>query len=383
MFLAVSVRGILVFALASVIILLFKRLSSEHRHLIWFVVIVSFVVISAVWLTTPSIDPVLSIPVEQGETRRIMTVLLLDRAHYVELVAKPERFSQTIYASPSRLPLIATLVWVAGVLFFLAPLILGQLAMKLMGREAVLHTDQKHIKLAKKLAARLGISRYVVLMTSDRCSVPFTYGFRRPFIVMPYRMHTWTKRQLEAVLIHELAHIRRRDCLTQLTARVICGAFWFVPLIWIAYARLQREQERACDIFVIDAGIKPVEYAGHIVDLVRFSKGHILQPGMSNAMGMKSMLNQRIKSVLSLKSDRLSFNKRHLWGLLFICIVMLASILAVTVGLKTSSPPGDTFGELHNATWVNLDYDNDPFKYSKIVWQDEGVVLHYLKSASP
>lgn len=375
MFLAVSVKGVLVFLLASAIVLLFKRLSFEHRHVVWFVVIVSFVVIAVVWLTVPSIGPILNIPADQEGTFRIVTAPLMDRDHYVELVAKLNRVSQTIYASPSRLLSLAALVWTAGVLFFWVPLILGRLALLLMHRDAELHKNQKHIKLANKVAARLGISRDVVLMTSSRCSVPFTYGFRRPVIVLPVRLQRWTKRQLESVLIHELAHIRRRDCLTQFTARVICGLFWFVPLIWIVYARLQREQEHACDAFVIDTGIKPAEYAGQIVDLVRFSKGHILLSGMSNTIAVKTMLNERIKNVLSLKSSRFSFEKKHLLGLIIVCIGLLAPILATTVGFKASVYEKAIYGP-----WVNTEYSGKLFQHQRIIIDsDEGMITRYLK----
>lgn len=375
MFLAVSVKGVLVFLLASAIVLLFKRLSFEHRHVVWFVVIVSFVVIAAVWLTVPSIGPILNIPADQEGTFGIVTAPLMDRDHYVGLVAKLSRVSQTIYASPSRLLSLTALVWVAGVFFFLLPLILGRIALMIMGREAVPHRKPEHVKLVKKLAAKFGISRDVAMLTSDRCSVPFTYGFKKPFLVMPVGLQSWPNRQLEAVLIHELAHIRRRDCLTQLTARVICGLFWFVPLIWIAYARMQREQEKACDGCVIDAGIKPVEYAGHIVDLVRFSKGHILLQGISNAMGMKRMLNERIKSVLSLKSNRFTFKKKHFWGFIIICAGWLAPILAITVGIKAPNYEKAIYGP-----WVNTEYSGELFQYQRIIMDpDEGMITRYLK----
>ena len=103
MFLVVSVKGVLVFFLASAIVLFFKRLSFEHRHVIWFVVIASFVVIAGVWLTVPSIGPILSIPADQEGAYRIVTAPLMDRDHYVGLVTKLNRVSQTVYTSPSPL----------------------------------------------------------------------------------------------------------------------------------------------------------------------------------------------------------------------------------------------------------------------------------------
>ena len=64
---------------------------------------------------------------------------------------------------------------------------------------------------------------------------------------------------MQAVLLHELAHLRRRDPLWQLVAHCGLALHWFNPLAWFAVRRLRIEQERACDDFVLRAGIRASE----------------------------------------------------------------------------------------------------------------------------
>ena len=93
------------------------------------------------------------------------------------------------------------------------------------------------------------------LLASEHVTVPFTSGVLRPVVVVPATaLATWTDERIRVVLLHELAHVRRRDCLVQAMSQVACAAYWFNPLTWIAARRLRAERERACDDLVLEAG---------------------------------------------------------------------------------------------------------------------------------
>src|SRR5690606_18119326 len=79
----------------------------------------------------------------------------------------------------------------------------------------------------------------------------------------------WPEERIRAVLLHELAHIRRNDWLVQLLAGVLRAVYWFNPLVWLACARLRLESERACDDAVIGHGVNRTAYAAQLLALAR------------------------------------------------------------------------------------------------------------------
>jgi beta-lactamase regulating signal transducer with metallopeptidase domain len=102
-------------------------------------------------------------------------------------------------------------------------------------------------------AVRLLISRHV--------SVPVTWGVRQPVILLPHSALQWTGDRLQAVLRHELAHVRARDAAMILSARITCALFWFHPGVWWLARRFELDAEQACDDRVLLSGVRASDYA--------------------------------------------------------------------------------------------------------------------------
>ncbi len=115
----------------------------------------------------------------------------------------------------------------------------------------------------------LGVTQEVGLAVSPAVAVPVTFGLRRPLVLLPERAEGWEAPSLREALLHELAHVRRRDWPVQLLARVACALHWFDPLAWALERRLLLEAERACDDQVLGAGAAATAYAGRLVTLAR------------------------------------------------------------------------------------------------------------------
>ena len=73
---------------------------------------------------------------------------------------------------------------------------------------------------------------------------------------MPEDANRWPLERLRIVLLHELAHVKRRDCLTHVVAQLACALHWFNPLAWIAARHIRTERERACDDLVLACGTR-------------------------------------------------------------------------------------------------------------------------------
>jgi bla regulator protein blaR1 len=101
---------------------------------------------------------------------------------------------------------------------------------------------------------------------------PGVVGFLRPILLLPEGIaECLTTRQLEAVLAHELCHVRRRDNLTSAIHMIVEAIFWFHPLVWWIGARLIEERERACDEAVLSLGNEPQVYAEGILNVAKSS----------------------------------------------------------------------------------------------------------------
>jgi beta-lactamase regulating signal transducer with metallopeptidase domain len=108
--------------------------------------------------------------------------------------------------------------------------------------------------------------RSSALLETDDITAPATGGLLRPRVLLPAGSATWPRDRVRAVLAHELAHVARRDCLTQAVAQVACALYWFSPLHRHAERRMAVERERACDEFVLRAGLCAHAYARALVD---------------------------------------------------------------------------------------------------------------------
>jgi TonB family protein len=100
-------------------------------------------------------------------------------------------------------------------------------------------------------------------------TTPLTCGVLRPLILLPENAPDWDESRLRAVLLHESAHVHRRDCVAKYVAQASRALLWWNPLTWMVAARLNYEQELACDDAVLAAGVSADSYATILLDVVR------------------------------------------------------------------------------------------------------------------
>ena len=109
-------------------------------------------------------------------------------------------------------------------------------------------------------------------LTSASCAAPVTVGFFHPRVILPESSVKWPRAQLDAVMTHERAHVRRRDPLFQWLALFNRSVFWFHPLAWWLERRLSALAEEACDAAVLERGHDPREYAQYLLELAHAVK---------------------------------------------------------------------------------------------------------------
>src|ERR1700685_4261254 len=99
---------------------------------------------------------------------------------------------------------------------------------------------------------------------------PTVDGIRKPVLLLPDGIaDRLTPAQFQAILAHELCHVRRRDNLAAAVHMLVEALFWFYPVVWWLGARLIDERERACDEEVLRLGGKPKDYAEAILSVCK------------------------------------------------------------------------------------------------------------------
>ncbi|HEY1305421.1 MAG TPA: M56 family metallopeptidase [Vicinamibacterales bacterium] len=169
------------------------------------------------------------------------------------------------------------------------------------------------------------------IVVSDMEMEPGVFGLRAPVLVWPRGIDDrLTDAQIEAILAHELAHIRRRDNLTSAMHMAVQAIFWFHPLMWWVGARLVDERERACDEAVVRAGSEPHVYAESILKTCQF----FVESPLTCVAGVTgSNLNKRIEQIMRNQSHAaLNVTKR----LLLSAALVAAVAIPVAVGILTS-----------------------------------------------
>jgi len=238
-------------------------------------------------------------------------------------------------------------VWLAGTILCLLPLILGRISLWLLARRATrVDLDSSAWgALVRRAAKTIGLRGPITLLQSRDEPMPMIWGTLRPTLLLPAEADGWSAQRGWVVLLHELAHAKRHDCLAKLVAHVACALYWFNPLAWIAFKLMQREAESACDDLVLassaataktggDIGVKPSDYAQHLLEIASGLKSGALAPYSSIAMARKSKLEGRLLAILDATRNRRAMTRI---GLLVVAVLVAAVALPLAV-LKASGP---------------------------------------------
>ena len=200
-----------------------------------------------------------------------------------------------------------------GILLASARPLLGLWGIRRLSRECTTVTDLQTRTLAADCTHLLGLKTPPRLCAAT-VSVPMTWGWRRPVIVLPPLSADWPKDRLRSVLLHEMAHIKRRDWPAHRLADVACALYWFHPLVWLTARRLRVESELACDDLVLSSGIPAPVYARHLPEI---ASAVLCVPGRSHtaiAMAQTSQIESRLTMILDKTRRRILPRRAFIFG---------------------------------------------------------------------
>ena len=320
-------------AVAVVAAHLLKRHSASLRYWVWFAASAKFLVPFALlvaiggyssWRTVEIVPyregPVLVGVVSQPFTQDAVTV---------RAPGQPRGTNPMIF---TWLPAALLAVWAAGALFFLGRSLRQWYRIRSIARDAVPLTAGREADMLRALVRGSGTAALSVRVTETFLE-PGIFGIVRPVLLWPRAIsERLTDDQMEAVLAHELCHLRRRDNLAALLHLVVQTAFWFHPLVWWIGAQLITERERACDEEVIRRGSEPETYAESILKTCQF----FVESPIACVSGVTgSDLKKRIEDIMTKDAVAMPGAPKRV---LLAAVAVVAFVTPVAVGALNPPP---------------------------------------------
>ncbi len=214
--------------------------------------------------------------------------------HETPQYASPHESRPVTMAPGPRWPVWILLGWLAGAVGCLLWVLSGEVGLRWILRKAApLHGERRQTVL-KDVCEELNVGSQVQLFRCSRINTAVIRGIFHPRVILPATVKGWSDQRLRLVLLHELAHIRRRDSLVEILACITLVLYWFNPLVWLTVRQMRVERERACDNAVLNAGAKPSSYATQLMavaaDLGAFRRPLWQTAAISEGSGLKDRL---------------------------------------------------------------------------------------------
>ncbi len=168
------------------------------------------------------------------------------------------------------------IVWLAGALVFWVRLAGGWVVAARMRSMLVRRAPPEWQDTLRKLGARIGLSRPVQLLVSALVQVPTVVGWLRPVVLAPVgALSGLPPEHLEALLLHELAHIRRHDYLVNILQSVAEALLFYHPAVWWVSGHIRAERELCCDDMAVSVSGNPLMYARALAQLESYRPAHM------------------------------------------------------------------------------------------------------------
>ncbi len=211
-------------------------------------------------------------------------------------------------------------LWLVGTPLTFLLLATGLIGAERLRKSCQTLTDGPILAACERVRTQLAIARQVGIAICDSVSSPLLIGVVKPLILLPPAALTgWTTEELEMVLLHELAHVRRWDNAVNLVQRIVESLLFFHPATWIMSNWVRRDREDCCDAIVVRQTAKPQAYAELLVALASHT------PGLATSVAMaQHPIASRIRRILKIEDEPMLISRK---GLTLGVGIVLATVL--------------------------------------------------------
>jgi beta-lactamase regulating signal transducer with metallopeptidase domain/HEAT repeat protein len=347
------IKATLILLAALGITLVMQRASAGARHLVWLVTLVALLLVPALTAWAPLrleilpaeptqsavASPIVGAPTSTDAPRAGVSgegVAPLPSVLPVSYGAPATPDAPTASTGGLMSALRGASIWsvALGLWAIIAAAILlsltwSSLVVRRLVRRSRVLDDRSWMTPLYEVSDRMELSEPPRLLLSPDAKMPFACGLATPTIVLPAECESWSHERRLAVLLHELAHVRRRDLAGHTLGRLVCAVYWFHPLVWTAARKLRDESERACDDLALSCGTRATDYAEHLLDIVT-SVRRETTPMVALAMARRKEFEGRMLAILDPELRHSTPSRRQSAALIGALVLISALIGAAT-----------------------------------------------------
>ncbi len=233
-------------------------------------------------------------------------------------------------------PAVVLVLWLSGVAVFSLRLLGGWVVARRMVTRAVRPVAPEIAVLARRVAARLALDRVVRIVESSTVSVPVMVGWLKPVVLLPaVALSGLSPTQLEALLAHELAHVRRHDYLVNLLQSAVETLLFYHPAVWWVSKQVRAEREHCCDDLVVGVCDRVI-YVSALTDLATMSV-----PRTALAATDGSLLT-RVRRILGRTESGATAGGG--WVSIFVALLVVGAIAPMAVSQAPGKAAGGVVG---------------------------------------
>ncbi len=366
------------------------RSSAAQRHLILAATTVALLAVPAMYLFGPRIAvPVL--PASSGVPTVVETpdspqaeMSLSAGAEIIRKSGVTLHSEVPVPAGQPAMPRLLVVAYVLGFALVVLPIMIGSIRMRTIIGNAEL------IRRGDDLDAMLDGAHAPTelrMVASAAVRVPLAWGWRRAVLVLPAEALRWSREMRRDAIIHELAHLDRRDLWFQTIARVAVAVHWFNPLAWVVLRGLLLEAEQACDDRVLEAGTAKSDYAERLLEIAAGANHRSLRGLSAVAMARSSQLATRIESLFETSRRRTVRLSPARTVVTFLLLTIPAALIGAVQfeersGADATDAPGRKWLTRADTQWEEgTDADESPL-YSAVRYGNAGMVESILDAGA-
>ncbi|KYG84132.1 hypothetical protein AWW67_03200 [Roseivirga seohaensis] len=328
-------QGALVLIASFVVLLFMKKASPAKRYA---VVLAAILILPTLSVTTflghldnGAITSTFNSPLDLENTS-LFSLEFNEASTPIEQVATSLTIMEKWKAWTSQNANLALVVWLMGAFLFTVRMLGGFYFLNRLKSGANLITDSVWLEKMNELCNSLKIKGKVLLKQSERVSSPLVMGVIKPVIIFPMGLiQALPTDEIEAILVHELAHIKRKDFLINIVINLLQVIYFFHPAFWWLKIQLDAEREFHCDDIALNQLGKKLTLIKALTNASEY-QGHKFQPALAFA-GKKNQLLSRVKRIVDHKPQM-----NWLSGFMSLGILVLSFVLMSQNATQADKP---------------------------------------------